>query len=64
MIIFNETYSKLIKLISHLIVLSFNHENPLVGLDALSISDTIFLLPNESQLIQNPRLIVNFDSLE
>jgi hypothetical protein len=31
MIICNETYSKLIKLISNLIVLSFNHQNPLEG---------------------------------
>ena len=36
MIIFNRTYSKHIKLISHLIGLSLNHQNPLEGLDALS----------------------------
>ena len=35
-LICNETYPKLIKLISSLIVLSFNHQNPQGGLDALS----------------------------
>jgi hypothetical protein len=41
-------YPKLIKLISFLIVLSFNHQNPLEGLDALSVSP--FLVIDDNKL--------------
>jgi hypothetical protein len=39
-------YPKLIKLISSLVVLSFNHQNPLGGLDALSISPFLVIDDN------------------
>jgi hypothetical protein len=45
-LICNVTYPNLIKLISSLIVLSFNHKNPLGGLNALSISPFLVIDDN------------------